>query len=175
MHGIDLVLLLLLLVGVWKGWNSGLFRQLASTVGFILGLLVAWMFYDRVAVFLAPCTGTTGEVARVLAFVLLWIAVPVALSVVALLVTKVADSLALGWLNRMGGAALGLLKFALVLSALLNLCNALDLVEQETRSRSVLYAPIQEGGAILFHYAQDTCRDSHKKLLEQRDGLRQNL
>lgn len=172
MHGIDIILLLLLAVGAWKGWSSGLFRQFTSIVGFFLGLFVAWMFYDKVAVLLAPYTGTTAEVARVFAFVLLWIAVPLLLSLVALLFTKAAECLALGWLNRFGGAALGMLKYALVLSALLNLCSALDFVSNETRRASVLYAPLQEGGSILFHYAKDTCRESQQDLLK---GIEKNI
>lgn len=167
MHGIDIILFLLLLVGAWKGWSSGFFRQLTSVVGFFLGLLIAWMFYDHVAEFLAPYTGTTAELACVLAFVLLWIGVPIVLSVIALLFTKVADCLALGWLNRLSGAALGVIKYALVLSALLNLCVALDFISKETRRASVLCGPLQEGGSVLFHYAQDSCLESHDKLLKQ--------
>ena len=142
MHGIDIILFLLLLVGAWKGWSSGFFRQLTSVVGFFLGLLIAWMFYDHVAEFLAPYTGTTAELARVLAFVLLWIGVPVALSFLAHLLTRAIQSVNLGGLNRFGGACLCALKYVVFLSCLLNVLAIVRLVPGAMVSGSRLYSPV---------------------------------
>ena len=98
-------------LGAVVGFSKGFIRQLASVVGLVAGLLVARALYASVGEKLAMETGTSLTFARGLAFLLIWLVVPVGLSLAATLLTKAVDSIHLGFVNRWLGAGLGALKY----------------------------------------------------------------
>lgn len=81
---------------------SGFLRQIVSIVGFLAGLLVAMMLYSVFGDWLAPCIGTDVSVGRALAFVLLWIGIPIILLWIARILTRTIEAVSLGGLNRLG-------------------------------------------------------------------------
>ena len=154
MSGIDIVFLCILIWGAWKGWQSGLLRQGFALLGFFLGLWVASRLYASLGDAMAPHLGSFRGIAHFLAFVLIWIGVPVGLSVLAELLTQFFKFIQLGVLNSLAGAGLGLLKYAFILSCVLNLLNLTDLVSESSRQHSVLYAPLEAPASIVFR----TCK-----------------
>ena len=70
---------------------KGFVKQLASIVGLIAGLLVARALFASVAEKLAPVLGTSTVIAQILAFVLIWVAVPLGFVLVASFLTKALD------------------------------------------------------------------------------------
>ena len=113
MATIDIIILAMIGVGVIMGLIKGFVKQMASIVGLIAGLLMARALFGIVAERLAPVLGTT--VAQVLAFILIWIAVPLGFAFVASLLTKALDAVHLGWLNRWLGSGLGALKYMILI------------------------------------------------------------
>lgn len=146
----DGILAAVLLWGAVRGWRSGLIRQLASAAGIVAGLLVACMLYAALGDLIAPHLGASLTAARVLAFLLIWVGVPMAFSILAFLLTKTAEGLCLGGLNRLAGAGVGLLKYALLLGCLLHLPSALRLPEPGFTRGSLLAPPLSESGAFLL-------------------------
>ncbi len=142
MNVLDVIVLGVLVAGIVKGWTSGFLRQVASVSGFFVGLLAAFLLYSAVGDWLAPRVGSSVPVGRMLAFVLLWIGVPVALSFLAHLLTRAIQSVNLGGLNRFGGACLCALKYVVFLSCLLNVLAIVRLVPGEMVSGSRLYSPV---------------------------------
>ena len=88
MATIDIIILAMIGVGVIMGLIKGFVKQMASIVGLIAGLLMARALFGIVAERLAPVLGTSTTVAQVLAFILIWIAVPLGFAFVASLLTK---------------------------------------------------------------------------------------
>lgn len=154
MNGLDIFILVVLLVGLVKGWMSGLLRQVVSIVGFFVGLLVAMMLYSAFGDWLAPCIGTDVSVGRALAFVLLWIGIPVVLLWVACILTRTIEVIRLGGLNRLGGACIGMLKYMVILSCVLNVVVRIHLISDEKESGSRLYRPVQSLSGVLFDYCK---------------------
>ena len=107
MNALDILILAVVLVGFVKGLMCGFFRQVVSIVGFLAGLWVAFMLYSVLGDWIAPYIGSDVSVGRALAFILLWIGVPVGLSLLAYMLTKAVETVKLGGLNRLGGALLG--------------------------------------------------------------------
>ena len=144
---IDIIILAVLAIGLIRGFMRGLVRQLASLVGLVAGLLIARALYEGVGDYLSVQMGTSVGLSQVIAFFLIWIAVPLVLSVVAFLLTKALQIIQLGFINRLLGAALGILKYALVLSLLLQLMAYIDpkseMIPKETKSQSKLYNRIE--------------------------------
>ena len=144
---IDIILLAILALGVIRGYMRGLVRQLASLVGLVAGLLIARALYAGVGEYLSVQMGTSVGLSQVIAFFLIWIAVPLVLSVVAFLLTKALQIIKLGFLNRLLGAVLGGLKYALILSLLLQLMAYIDpkseMIPKETKNQSKFYNKIE--------------------------------
>ena|SRR5574344_908071 len=152
---LDIVILIILLWGAIKGWRSGFFKQLASFAGFFVGLIIAYSLYSAFGDFLAPRLGSSAIVARMLAFLILWIGVPIGLGVVASMLTKVTRTIHIGWLNSGGGALLGVIKYALLLSCVLNVMSFTGMVSEQKQQESVFFCPIK-GFVSTFYHSFDT-------------------
>lgn len=88
MATIDIIILAMIGVGVIMGLMKGFVKQMASIVGLIAGLLMARALFGIVAERLAPVLGTSTTVAQVLAFILIWVAVPLGFAFRRLFVDK---------------------------------------------------------------------------------------
>lgn len=116
----DWILLGLLLLGTFRGWCSGLVKQVVAIGGFVAGLVAAAMWYAPLDQAMAPWLGSHAHLSRLLAFVLIWIAVAALLDAAAALVSSLLNkTVVLGTTNRVLGALLGLVKYALMLGLVL--------------------------------------------------------
>ena len=145
-----ILILAVVLVGFVKGLMCGFFRQVVSIVGFLAGLWVAFMLYSVLGDWIAPYIGSDVSVGRALAFILLWIGVPVGLSLLAYMLTKAVETVKLGGLNRLGGALLGGLKYMVFLSCALNVAFRIHLISGSTGEHSRLYHPVRAMSDKLF-------------------------
>ena len=127
---IDCILLLILLGALVIGWRKGLVRQTASLVSWAVGIAVCLFFGDEITrLFLAinpdaanwPLASITVKAVALAIFFLL---VTLTLRILSYITRKVIKAANLGCLDRMGGAALFLFKWLMVLSILLNLLYA---------------------------------------------------
>ncbi len=104
---LEVVCALVLLYGLVSGWRNGLVKELCSTLGFVVGFVVAWYCLDHFGLGWMPT----------LAFC---VAVPIVLGLVASLVSVVLSSLFLvGTLNKLLGAVVGCVKYGLLLGFIL--------------------------------------------------------
>ena len=154
MNALDILILAVAVAGFVKGLVCGFLRQVVSIVGFLVGLWVAFMLCSALGDWIAPHIGSDVPVGRALAFILLWIGVPVGLSLSAYVLTKAVEAVKLGWLNRLGGALLGGLKYMVFLSCALNVASRIHLVPGSTGEQSRLYHPVRAMSDKLF----DACR-----------------
>ena len=150
MNALDILILAVVLAGFVKGLMCGFFRQVVSIVGFLAGLWVAFMLYSALGDWIAPYIGSDVSVGRALAFILLWIGVPVGLSLLAYMLTKAVETVKLGGLNRLGGALLGGLKYMVFLSCALNVAFRIHLISGPTVGHSRLYHPVRAMSDKLF-------------------------
>lgn len=162
MNALDILILAVVLVGFVKGLMCGFFRQVVSIVGFLAGLWVAFMLYSALGDWIAPYIGSDVSVGRALAFILLWIGVPVGLSLLAYMLTKAVETVKLGGLNRLGGALLGGLKYMMFLSCALNVAFRIHLISGSTGEYSRLYHPVRAMSDKLF----DVCKTHVVRVVE---------
>jgi membrane protein required for colicin V production len=149
MEWIDIAILAIIGIGAFKGYRRGFIHQLASIAGWIAGFLVARAFYLFVAeklalyIFDTPVTTTC----RVVAFVAVWIIVPLLFTLIASFFTLIAKKLSLGGFNRILGFLFGMAKWALVVGLLINALDVLDtdsrLIGQTRKKESMLYYPVK--------------------------------
>ena len=159
MTTIDIVILIVLGVGAIVGFTKGFLKQLAGLLGLVAGLLIAKALYATVAErFFLPLTDSL-TVAQGIAFVVIWLAVPLAFLLLATLLTKAMEAVALGWVNRLLGAGLGLLKSALLVSLLICVVEYIDsdntLLKRTKKQESVLYYPMEKFAGIFLPAARE--------------------
>ncbi len=117
MNGFDVALLVLLGVLVVVGMIKGMVRILIGLAALVTAFLVASRYHEPLATRLPDLT-LEPETLRLVSYVLLFVCVMLAGSVVAWIVRKIVKAAMLGWADRLAGAALGAV-LGVVLAALL--------------------------------------------------------
>ena len=148
MNYIDIILGILLLWGLIRGFSKGLFVSLASLVALVAGIYITVHFSYRVGEYLSQYVSWSDTVLTLTAFAITFIAVVVLISLAGKLLTKIADFASLGILNKLLGATFGILKYAFIASVVIIFLDAgnrsLNIVKQETLDTSILYTPVKK-------------------------------
>mgnify|MGYP004448460107 CR=1 FL=1 len=147
---IDIFILVVLLWSLYQGWSHGFIKEIISTVGFLVGLLVAATFYSTLGEYLTDNNTQVNAVTNVVAFFILWIIVPLVLGMVAKLLTKTLKSIKLGLLNSLAGAAVSMVKYAILLSCVFNVMQTLRILNPQRSEGSTLFAPTTQLLNIVF-------------------------
>ena len=148
----DILLLIILAVGFISGLFSGAIKQVISLAAFLIGFVVACLYYQRLADVMTDFL-SMAALCKVVAFVLLWVVVPIAVKVIASLLTSVLNFVpVLGLLNRLLGGLLGMVKYSLVLGALIWLFASTNLIKEETMQKWKLAGPLKALPELLYNY-----------------------
>ena len=151
---LDIILLVILLFGLVRGFINGFFVEITSLVALALGVYGAIHFSYFAADFLKDKVDWTEKYIQIIAFASTFIIIVLLISLTGKLLTKIADVAALGILNKIAGAAFGAAKLALILSIVLivfsKLNRTLPFVSEENLQNSVLYNPVKNLAPTLF-------------------------
>lgn len=154
MNGFDILFLIVLALGAWRGWSNGLLKEVLGLIGVFVGFYVAYLLYEQVGCQLAPRLGTSPSVASIIAFALIWMGVPLLLGLVGSLLTKLLEWVGLEGFNNLGGVLISLIKFWLILGAFANVLSITHLVNEETQQQSILFEPLKQSTSIAFSLAK---------------------
>lgn len=117
MNWLDIVVIIILAVSALGGWKTGLIRAGLSWLGIIVGIVLAGDYYRDLA---RPLSGIfQDDLARVISFAAILGAAILLSHLIGLWLDKVVTVTLLGWVNRLAGAAFGLLTGAVVTGALI--------------------------------------------------------
>ncbi|HEU5319939.1 MAG TPA: CvpA family protein, partial [Methylomirabilota bacterium] len=118
MNWLDIVIAAILIGFTLSAFSAGLIREVVTLVSAVLGVVVAGLFYDDLArdvlVFVDDA-----DAARFFAFLALLGSVYLAGQLCTIMLKRAASLLLLGWADRLGGAAFGLLKGMILVEVLL--------------------------------------------------------
>jgi membrane protein required for colicin V production len=118
MSWLDLVIVVVLAISTFLGLRMGIIKAVLSLAGVIVGVVLAGQYYVALADVL-PFFSETSSAAKIVAFAIILIAVMVIAITLARLLKWAASVMLLGWVNRLGGATLGLVLGAIFCGALL--------------------------------------------------------
>ena len=118
MNPLDWIIALTLAISTVTAFMSGLVRSLFSLAGLVLGVVIAAWYAPRLAEYVRGDINPFA-LARAVAFVLILIVVYVAAALLGRLLRGAFKAVGLGFLDRLGGAAFGLVRGTLLLAALL--------------------------------------------------------
>ena len=151
---LDIILGALLAFALFKGVKNGLFVELASLVSLLLGIYIAVKFSSFMKTFLGGFVKWNPNTIQVVAFLLTFLLVVVAISLLGKFLTGVADFAFLGWLNAIGGGFFRVLKTILILGIFFKVFEKINyhnfLAKKETLEHSIFYNPIQKTAGYLY-------------------------
>jgi membrane protein required for colicin V production len=154
MNYIDFIIIVLLVLGVARGFTDGFIKEFAALLALILGIWGAIKFSALTAAKLYDYFDMTGRYVGIIAFIITFIVIVVLVHFVGLIVDKFVDTMALGFLNRLIGIVFGLFKTALILSVIFVILNAIDakhpFLPKEKIEQSRFYNPIADIAPAIF-------------------------
>jgi len=154
MGTLDIILAAIILFGFVRGFMKGFFVEVTSLVALALGLYGAIHFSYIAANYLKDSVGWSEKYIQIIAFASTFIIIVILISFTGKFLTKIADTAALGIVNKIFGAVFGFLKIGLILSVVLIIFSKLNkvfpFVGQETLATSILYKPVKKIAPMLF-------------------------
>ena len=117
MSWLDIAIIVVIGITAFVGLKNGIIKTVLTLAGVIVGVILAGLFYVALADKLTFIPQET--VARVAAFAIILIAVILIAGIIAGVLKWFASIILLGWVNRLGGALLGLIMGSIFCGALL--------------------------------------------------------
>ncbi|MBL7053898.1 CvpA family protein [Patescibacteria group bacterium] len=115
----DLILLLILFGFVWFGFWNGFIQTIGGIISLIVAVFVASRWYDVIALQILPWLGDNFNLARLLAFIAVFILARFILFLIFKAINKFFELPILKFFNRLAGAAFGLIEGGLIIGLLL--------------------------------------------------------
>ncbi|MGZ8510147.1 MAG: CvpA family protein [Chitinophagaceae bacterium] len=143
---LDLILIIILILAVIKGYQRGLIVGVFSFVAVIIGLAAAMKLSTVVAGYLGDTIKVSDGWLPVVSFAIVFILVVLLIRLGANMIQKTVEISTLGWLNRLGGILLYVAIYAMVYSVVLFYAEQLKLVQEAAIEKSVTYFYIQPLG-----------------------------
>lgn len=158
MNYIDIILIVPLLWAAYRGFTKGLIIEVASLAALILGIWGAIKFSWFTSELLVEKFEMTTQYLHLISFSITFVAIVIAVHLLARVLDKLAKLVALGLVVRVTGAIFGVIKIAFVLSIILVIINTADrskgfLPTKEVEG-SLLYKPISGFAPSIFPYLQ---------------------
>lgn len=146
MSGLDIVIAIVVLIGLWRGFQAGLIKTAVGLVGWLIALVAA----TRLASSIAPQLSSIVEnpvLQTALAFIVVVIIILAIMHALAFFFASALKTLNLGIVDKMAGGVLGAAKNVLMVLVILSISAPL-LVQMPLWQTSVLapslmtYAPM---------------------------------
>ncbi len=148
MNTLDILILLILGFAVVRGLFRGFVGEISSIVGLVIGFILANRYHDQ----LLPLVGSIlpdPAIANLLTYALIFITGLVLVLMLAAVLRHLLKITLLGWLDRLAGGAMGLIKGSL-LSVLIVLLLTTFLSPQADILRTSSFAPyVNQFSALL--------------------------
>jgi membrane protein required for colicin V production len=154
MNYIDIIIIIILALAMVRGFINGLVREVASLAALILGIWGAIRFSGFTAGKLYDYFDMSGKYVGIISFLVTFAIIVIIIHFIGLLVDKLVDAVALGFINRLLGIGFGLLKSVLIMSVFLAVLNAIDarrpFLPKEKIQQSMLYNPVSDIAPAIF-------------------------
>lgn len=180
MNVFDLLILLVLVLFVFKGFRRGFLREIAGLLGIVFAFILAVRLMDDFSLLLGHFLGLSPRVAVLVTAVAIFIVALIAILMLARMIRKVMDLAALGWIDRLLGSLFGLAKGVVIVSILALIISLLPVGGEFNREKkeSFLFEPMRKAAPLLFNgiakmipAAQDFYTELKQSLSDSSGGI----
>jgi membrane protein required for colicin V production len=148
MNYVDIAIIIVLGTSMLFGFSNGIVREVASLAALVVGVWGALKFSAFTAQKLYDFFDISGQYTDIIAFIITFLLIIIAIHFIGLIIDKFVNALTLGLLNKIFGAAFGILKSALILSVIFFIFNTIDakkpFLPKGVINQSALYNPISD-------------------------------
>ena len=160
MNIFDVIILIILLYGLIKGFIKGFVIEIAGIIALILGVTGSFKFTSILEVYLNSYVDWSPKTIQIASFIILFIIIIYAVSLLAKMITKTLKIIALGMINRIFGGIFGLLKWCVILSSLVLVSQEINeiitLIPDNTLKDSISYNLLDKLGGFLFDWVMQS-------------------
>jgi membrane protein required for colicin V production len=140
MEIIDLIIAVPLLYFGYKGAVNGLVKEILNIVGITLAVFLTFKYMDALSVIITPFfEDSAATYIPFISAILLFIGTLSVVGVVGYLTKELLKAIKLSTVNRILGAAFGVLKSCMLVSTVLLLMAGFNFPKDEVRDQSLLY------------------------------------
>jgi membrane protein required for colicin V production len=143
---IDVIFAILMVLALVKGYRKGLIVAIFSLLAFIVGLAAAMKLSAVVAGYIGESVKIADKWLPVISFAVVFIIVVILVRLAATIVQRSAETVLLGWVNRICGIILYMVLYITVYSVILFYATQIKIVKPEVLSASVTWPFIQPWG-----------------------------
>ncbi len=162
MNYLDYILIVLLVLAAFDGYQKGFIASLTGLVALILGVYAAVIFTEFMAAFISELFSFYSRHLWIIAMVATFVLVVVVVNLLGKMIEKFTEMLLLGWLNRILGIVFGAIKGLFILSVLMYALNHFGItnkiIKKEARDKARFYHSVE--AIVPFFY-------SHLEFLEE--------
>lgn len=152
----DLLVIILVVATLIRGFASGLIMQIASLAGIVLGA----MFAGKISGFIAPklivWIDGSPHIIGALAYIISFLLIMITFLLVGKMVQSFVKAIQLNTANRIAGAAFCCVKWLVVFSILINVVAEMDqgrrLIKESVRTQSHTYVAVTSISQMVVPY-----------------------
>ena len=143
---LDIILAIIVVLAVFKGYRRGLIVGIFSFIAIIIGLAAAIKLSVVVARYIGDSVKISEEWLPIISFIIVFVGVVLLVRLGANFIQRTAEVAMLGWLNRLGGIIFYLVIYIAVFSVLLFYAAQMEVLKPETIHGSVTYPYVNRVG-----------------------------
>jgi membrane protein required for colicin V production len=143
---IDLIFFVLILIALIRGYRRGLIVAVFSFLGIVVGLAAAIKLSATVADLLKDSIRVSSRWLPIISFLLVFIGIVILIRWLANIIQAAMDITLLGWINKIGGAALYIIIFTAVYSVFLFYGTSAHILTPRAVDASATYPYIKPWG-----------------------------
>lgn len=156
MNYIDVLIIILFIWALYRGFSKGLVIMVSAFIALIIGIWGAVKFSDLVGKWLTDTLNVSTPYLNLVSFTITFIAIVIIINIAAFLLSRLLDAIALGLVNRLLGALFSLLTMGLFISVIFVILNAFDerhkFLPEEQVANSQLYEPVANFAPSIFPF-----------------------
>ena len=156
-NNLDILIAIALAFGIINGLFKGFISQLIGLFGFFIAIWLSFKFYQFVGVFIGSQNIVADGLVSIVSLVLTFAIAFFAIKFLSAITQKTVEMIGLGIINRIAGAALGLVILLLLVSSVLFYVDPiLEIGFKETKDNSILYPYLIESAEFVKNMLYET-------------------
>ncbi|MFV0392016.1 MAG: CvpA family protein [Paludibacteraceae bacterium] len=170
MNIFDLLIFIPIALGLIFGLFKGFVKEVVSLLAIVLAIIAAEFMSGKISPLVGEWFNLSGKMATTVSYTLIFVLTVFLAFLISNVTNRVIKSISMGWLNSLLGGVFGALKFAIVISVLMNVFDALDskfkFADSEKKEASIGYYPILKLAPTLWQEARKTYQENKDSSLE---------
>lgn len=153
MSFVDIIVLIPILFGAYKGFKKGLLMEFVSLIAFFLATVLSFKLLEQGIQLLEPYIGKNQNMLPLLSFILIFVLVMFLVTFIGKALKKFLDITLIGKLDDLAGGLLGAMKWAFAFSVLLWLMESAGvMLPEEHTADSVIYPYLVAYGPVIIDW-----------------------